>query len=58
MHGDDRVERIGLFGEHRLGLEFFGKFEQSRNLAGEVWLGVLAFSGEFEVGFDVIGAAS
>ena len=54
---DDGVERIGLFGEHGLRFELFGEVDEGGDLAGEVGLGVLAFFGEFEVGFDVVGAA-
>ena len=57
MDDDDGVERVGLFGEHGLRFEFFGEVNQGWDLADEVWLGVFAFFGEFEVGFDVVGAA-
>ncbi len=58
VNDDDGVERVGLLGEHGLRFELFGEVEQSRNLASEVGLGVFAFASQFEVGFDVVGAAS
>ncbi len=57
VHGDDGVERVGFAREHRLRFEFFREVDQSGDLANEVGLSVLAFAGEFEVGFDVVGAA-
>ena len=57
MDDDDGVERVGLLGEHGLGLELFGEVDEGGDLAGEVGLGVFAFAGEFEVSLDVVGAA-
>ena len=57
MDDDDGVERIGLLGEHGLGFELVGEFDQGWDLAGQVGFGVFALLGEFEVGFDVVGAA-
>ena len=58
MHGDDGVERIGLAGEHGPGFEFLGKRGQSLDVALQIGEHVFALAREFEVGFDIAGAAN
>jgi len=57
VDGEDGVERIGLAGEHGLRLEGLGELDERGDLAVEIRLGIFAFAGEVEVGFDVVGAA-
>ena len=57
MHGQNGVERIGLAGEHGARLHRFDEGAERLNVAGQIGLHVLAFVGEFEVGFDIAAAA-
>ncbi len=58
MDGDDGVERVGLAGEHGLGFEGVGELDERGDLAGNVRLGVFAFSSELEVRFNIVRSAS
>ena len=57
MHGDDGVERVGFAVEHGAGFELFSECGEGLDVALEIGKNVFAFAGEFEVGFDVAGAA-
>ncbi len=57
MHRDDRVQRVGLAGEHGLRFQLLGERFERRNLALQIRLGRLAFLRQFEVSLDVVGPA-
>ena len=58
VNGDDGVHRVGLAAEHRAGFEFLGKPFQGFDLLVEFNEDILAFAGQLDISFDVLGAAN